>query len=134
VYTDTHCAVTLLVMLVVDPMFAEALVFEATGQAPITGVLAVVTGTVIVHVVAGFTIWRLATVIVLEFAAAVTLPPVHVPPAAPPVATSPAGNVSVKEKVCVGLFAGTVSVNVSVVVPPEAMEVGANAFVSTGTE
>jgi len=56
-----------------------------------------------------------------------------VPPAAPPVAASPAGSVSVNENVCVALLAGTVSVNVSVVVPPTAIEAGANALVRTGT-
>ena len=124
----------LLVMLVVALIDAAPLVLLASGHAPSVGVPEVVTGTVIVHVTAGLTIWRLVTVMVLEPAPAVTEPPLHVPPAAPPVATNPAGKVSVNEKVCVGLPAGTVSVKVSVVVPPTAIAVGANALVSTGTE
>ena len=121
-------------MLVVAPIDAASLVLFATGQVPTVGVPEVVTGTVIVHVVAGFTIWRLVTVMVPEPAAAVTEPPLQVPPAAAPVAARPAGNVSVNEKVCVGLLAGTVSVKVSVLVPPSAIEAALNALVSTGTE
>src|SRR5882672_2435929 len=120
-------------MLVVALIELATLALLACGHVPAVGVPDVVTGTVIVHVVAGFTIWRLVTVMVLEPAAAVTLPPLQVPPAAPPVAASPAGSVSVNENVCVALLAGTVSVNVSVVVPPTAIEAGANALVRTGT-
>ena len=93
----------------------------------------VVTGTVIVHDVAGLTTCPPATVIVLDPAAAVTEPPVQVPPTAPEPTTRPAGRVSVKENVCVGLPAGTASVNVSVVVSPMAIEAGLKALVSTGT-
>jgi hypothetical protein len=77
-----------------------------------------VTGTVIVHDVAGLTSWRLATVMVFVPAVAVTEPPEHVPPVAPAPTTRPAGSVSVKLKVCVGLPAGCETVKVSVVVPP----------------
>ncbi len=120
-------------MFVVALIDDASLVLPTTGHVPTTGVPADVTGTVIVQVVAGFTTCRFVTVIVLEPAAAATEPPVHVPPAAPPVATSPAGSVSVNENVCVGLLAGTVSVKVSVEVPPTATDVGLKAFVSTGT-
>src|SRR6185312_63300 len=102
---------------------------------PGVGVPDVVTGTVIVQLVAGLVMVRPVTTIWLEPAAAVTVPVlVHVPPTAPPVATSPAGSVSVNENTCVGLFAGTVSVKVSVVVAPTPIEAGLNALVSTGTE
>jgi hypothetical protein len=110
-----------------------ALVFAATGQAAVLGVADGDTGTVIVQLVAGFTIWRPATVIVLVPPAAVTVPPEHVPPTAPAPITRPEGNVSVNEKACVGLPAGCVIVKVSVDgVPPIAMLVGENALVSAG--
>ena len=121
-------------MLVVAPIDAAPLVLVAIGQVPGVGAPAVVTGTMIVHVVAGFTIWSLVTTMVLEPAAAVTVPPLQVPVAAAPVATRPAGSVSVNEKVCVGLFAGTVSVKVRLLVAPTAIDPDANALVSTGAE
>ena len=62
-----------------------------------------------------------------------TVPPVHVPPTAPAPTARPAGSVSVKENVCVGLLAGWVTVKVSVEgAPPIVIDVGANAFVSAG--
>ena len=50
-------------------------------------------------------------------AAAVTEPPVQVPVTAAPLATRPAGRVSVKLKVCVGLVAGWVTVKVRLTLP-----------------
>src|SRR5438270_7653668 len=75
-----------------------------------------------------------ATVIVALPAAAVTVPPVHVPLTFGAAAiTSPLGNVSVKPTVCAGLFAaGLVMVNVSVVEPPALMTLGLNALLSVG--
>jgi hypothetical protein len=108
------------------------LVLAATGQAAVLGVADVVTGTVIVQLVAGFTIWKLAAVIVAVPAVAVSVPTVHVPPVAPLPTTRPAGSVSVKLKVCVGLLAGCVTVKVSVVAPPTVSTVGEKAFVSAG--
>ena len=129
--TARHWSVTLLVTFVVPVIAAVALVFAATGQAAVVGVADAVTGTVIVHDAP--VIWRPETVIVLVPAVAVTVPPVHVPPVPPAAIVRPAGKVSVKLKVCVGLPAGWVSVNVSVDgAPPIVMEVGENAFVSDG--
>ena len=51
-------------------------------------------------------------------AAAVTAPPVQVPVTAAPLATRPAGSVSVKVNVCVGLPVGCVTVKVRFVLPP----------------
>jgi hypothetical protein len=111
--------VTAAVTLVVAEMLALPLVLLACGQVPVVGVGVVVTSTVIVQVVAGFTIWRLATVIVLAPPVAVTVPPEQVPPTFGVAAIrKPAGRVSVKLKVCVGLPAGCDTVNVSVAVPP----------------
>jgi hypothetical protein len=110
-----------------------AFVLAATGHAAVLGVAEAVTGTVIVHVVAGFTICAPATVMVLVPAAAVTVPPEHVPPRAPAATASPEGSVSVKENACVGLFAGCAIVNVNVEgAPPIVIVVGENAFVSAG--
>jgi hypothetical protein len=106
------------VTFVMPEICALPLVLFAAGHVPTVGAAAVVTGTVIVHEVAGATTWRAATVIVLLPAVAVTLPPVHVPPAPPLASTRPAGSVSVKLKVCVGLPVGCETVNVSVAVPP----------------
>jgi hypothetical protein len=106
------------VRFVVAEMALVPLVFATTGQAPVVGDAELVTGTVIVHEVAGATTWREATVIVLEPAVAVTVPPVHVPPVAPVPTRRPAGSVSVKLKVCVGLPVGCDTVNVSVVLAP----------------
>ena len=64
-------------------------------------------------------------------AATVTAPPEQVPVAAAPVATKPAGRVSVKLKVCVGLPAGWVTVKVKLVVPPT-IKSAANALLTTG--
>ena len=56
--------------------------------------------------------------IVFVPAVAVTVPPEHVPPTAPVPTTRPAGSVSVKLKVCVGLPVGCDTVKVNVCVPP----------------
>jgi hypothetical protein len=64
--------------------------------------------------------------------AAVTLPPVHVPVAAAPVATMFAGKLSVKLKVCVGLPVGWVMVKVKLVVAPGTIE-AAKALFTVGT-
>ena len=98
--------------------------WQPPGQPPRTGEVLAVAGA---HKGSTVRTW-------IDLSGAVTDPPLHVPPAAPPVATSPTGRVSVKEKVCVGLLAGTVSVKVSVDVAPTAIDVGANALVRTGTE
>ena len=82
-------------------------VFAATGQTPATGAPDVVIFTVIVQVVCRLVIVRLATVMVLLPAMAVTAPPAQVPPTVEGVATAkPAGSVSVKLYVCVVLPAG----------------------------
>jgi hypothetical protein len=108
-------AVTLLVALIL-PL---PLVLLACGHVPTVGVAAVVMPTVIVHEVAGFTICRLVTVMVLEPATAVTVPPEHVPPTVDGLATTkPEGKVSVKLKVCVGFPVGCCTVNDRVCVPP----------------
>ena len=71
--------------------------------------------------------------IVFVPAVAVTVPPLHVPPVPPAAMVRPAGKVSVKLKVCVGLPAGCVTVKVSVDgAPPIVIEVGENAFVRDG--
>src|SRR6185436_6979233 len=89
------------------------------------------TGTVIVHEAP--VTWRPATVMVLLPGVAVTVPLVHVPPTAPAPTARPEGNVSVNEKVCVGLLAGCVTVKVSVDgAPPIVTVVGENAFVREG--
>jgi hypothetical protein len=98
--------VTAAVMLVRPEIALLPLVLFTCGHAPIVGVALVVTGTTIVHVVAGLTIWRPVTTMLLLPAVAVTPPPLQVPVTAPPVATKPAGKVSVKLNVCVGLAAG----------------------------
>jgi hypothetical protein len=120
------------VTLVVPEIAAVPLVFAAAGHVEAVGVADVVIGTVIVQVAAGLTTWRFATVIVLEPAVAVTVPPEHVPPTAPLPTTRPAGNVSVKLKVCVGLPEGCDTVNVRVVVPPT-VRPPENALSSAGT-
>src|SRR6187402_2921588 len=108
-----------------------AFVFAATGQAAVFGVADAVTGTVIVQLAP--VTWRLATVIVFVPAVAVTVPPEQVPPVPPAAIVRPEGSVSVKEKVCVGLPAGCVTVKVNVDgVPPIVIEVGENALVSDG--
>ena len=110
---------------------AVPLVLAATGHAAVLGVVDAVTGTVIVHEVPA--IWRPATVIVFVPALAVTVPPEQVPPVPPEAIVRPAGRLSVKLNVCVGLPAGCVTVKVSVDgAPPMAIEVGENAFVSDG--
>jgi hypothetical protein len=110
---------------------AVAFVLAATGQAVVLGVAEAVTGTVIVQLVPAT--WRLETVIVFVPAVAVTVPPVQVPPVPPAAIVRPAGKVSVKLKVWVGLFAGCVTVKVSVDgAPPIVMDVGENALVSEG--
>jgi hypothetical protein len=131
--TVKHWSTTLFVRFVVPVIAVVAFVFAATGHAVVVGAAACVTGTVIVQEVAGLTTWRLATVIVVVPAVAVTVPPEHVPPTAPAATTRPAGKVSVKLNVCVGLLAGCVTVKVSVEgAPPTVIDVGANAFVSAG--
>ena len=116
------------------PPLAAPFVLFACGHIPTVGTAAVVTSTVIVQVVAGFTICRPATVIVPDPAAAVTDPPVQVPPTFGTAATTrPAGRLSTKLNASVGLPAGCVTVNVSVVVPPIPIEAGLNAFVIAGT-
>ena len=108
-----------------------ALVFAATGHAAVLGAAELVTGTVIVQLVP--LTWRPETVMVFVPAVAVTVPPVHVPPAPPAAIASPDGNVSVNEKVWVGLPAGWVTVNVSVEgAPPIVIVAGAKAFVIAG--
>jgi hypothetical protein len=129
--TVKHWSTTLLVTLVVPVIAAVALVFAATGQAAVLGVADAVIGTVIVHE-APLT-WRPATVMVFVPAVAVTVPPLHVPPAPPAAMVRPEGSVSVKEKVCVGLPAGCVTVKVRVDgAPPIVIELGENAFVNDG--
>jgi hypothetical protein len=103
-------------MLVVAEISVLPLVLAATGQLPAVGAAEVCTGTVIVQEAP--VTWRPATVIVFVPAVAVTVPPVQVPPVAPAAILSPAGKVSVKLKVCVGLPAGCVIVKVSDVDPP----------------
>jgi hypothetical protein len=112
-------------------MAVVAFVLAATGQAAVLGVAEAVTGTVIVQLAP--VTCRPAMVIVLVPAVAVTEPPEHVPPVPPAAIVRPEGNVSVKLKVCVGLPAGCVTVNVSVDgAPPIVIEVGENALVSEG--
>jgi hypothetical protein len=94
------------VMLVVVFILLLVLAFGASAHTPTVGPAAVVIGTMIVQVVSGLTICLAATTIFPLPAVAVTEPPVQVPETAAPLATSPAGNVSVKEKVWVGLPAG----------------------------
>src|SRR5207249_1596141 len=118
-------------------MFADWLVRLASGHVPVcSGTL--VTSTVIVQldalaVLAGTT--RFVTVMVVPPAAAVTDPPVHVPPTFGFVAIwSLLGSVSVKLTVCAGLnAAGFVTVNVSVAVPPMVIADGLNALFRLGT-
>jgi hypothetical protein len=125
--TATHAPVVLVpppvavfeidgVMFVVPETCALPFVLLAAGQAPVVGVAELVTGTVIVHEVP--VTWRLATVMALVPAVAVTVPPAHVPPAPPLAMVRPAGSVSVKLKVCAGLPVGCDTVNVSVIVLP----------------
>ena len=106
--------------------------FGASVHAPTVSVALVVTGTMMVQVVAGLTIWRPATTILLLPAVAVTVPPVQVPVTAAPLATRPAGSVSVKVKVCVGLPVGWVTVKVRLVLPPTGRSV-ANTLSTVGT-
>lgn len=87
--------VTVGVMLVGAVMLALPLVLFTCGQLPNAGVELLVTGTMMVQVLAGFTIWRPATAMTLLPAVAVTVPPLQVPVTAPPLARSPAGSVSV---------------------------------------
>ena len=69
----------------------------------------------------------------LDAATAVTEPPLQVPPRVEGDATtSPAGNVSAKLNVCVGLPFGCVTVNVTVWVPPT-VRAPENALLTTGT-
>jgi hypothetical protein len=120
-----------LVTFAVPVIAVVAFVLAATGHAAVFGVADAVTGTVIVQL--GPAIWRLETVMRLVPAVAVTVPPAQVPPVPPAAMVRPEGNVSVKLKVCVGLPAGCVTVNVSVDgAPPIVIEVGENAFVSDG--
>src|SRR5262245_50023715 len=71
---------------------------------------------------------------VFEPAVAVTVPPVQVPPTFGNAATcSLLGKVSAKLTVCTGLNgAGLVTVNVSVVVAPDAIVVGLNCLLRLG--
>jgi hypothetical protein len=120
-------------MFVVADIAPFPFVLLASGQLPIVGAAAVVTSTVMVQVVAGFTIWRLVTTIVWASALAVTPPPVHVPPTFGTAATlSPEGKVSVKLNDCVGLVAGWEIVKTNCVVPPTG-SAAANALLSVGT-
>ena len=120
-----------MVRFVVPVIAVVAFVLAATGHAAVLGVTETVTGTVIVQLVP--VIWRPAIVIVFVPAVAVTVPPEQVPPAPPAAIVRPDGNVSVKLKLCVGLPAGCVTVNVSVDgAPPMVIEVGENALVSDG--
>ena len=106
------------VMFVVVLMLLFVLAFGASVQAPTDGAAAVVIGTMMVQVVAGLTIWRPVTTMLLLPAVAVTVPDVQVPVTAAPLATRPAGRVSVKLKVWVGLLVGWVTVKVRLVLPP----------------
>ena len=109
------------VMLVSVPRLPLPLVLLACGHTPTVGLAAVVTSTVRVQVVAGLVIWLLVMVMLPLPATAVREPPprVQVPPTFGVGAiTSPAGKVSVKLKVWVGLLAGWVTVKVKVLVPP----------------
>ena len=107
------------------------------GQAPVTALAAVVTSTVMVQVVAllappAGTCLPATAMLVLD-AAAVTLPPVQLPPTLGVLATrKPAGKLSVKLTVCAGLPAGLLTVKVSVLVPPTLMLVGLKALVRVG--
>src|SRR5205085_5242679 len=95
--------------------FASALVLLACGHTPTVGAAAVVTSTVSVQLVAGLLICLLVMVMALVPALAVRepAPSVHVPPRLFGVAmTRPAGSVSVKLNVCVGLPAGCATVKV----------------------
>ncbi len=124
---------TLAVAFVSDERLALPFVLLACGQVPTVGDGADVTSTVIVQLVAGLTIWRPATLIVPLPAVAVIDPPEQVPPTVDGEATTiPAGKVSVKLKVCVGLPLGCVTVNVSVCVPPT-VSAPANALFTDGT-
>ena len=127
--------VTAAVMLVVVLILLLVLAFGASVHAPTVGAAAVVTSTKSVQVCAGLVIWLLVNVIVLVPATAVRDPPpkVQVPPKLFGVAiTRPAGNVSVKLNVCVGLVAGCVTVNVRRLVPPTTRLV-ANTLLTVGT-
>jgi hypothetical protein len=106
------------VILVAVLMLLLVFAFGAKVQAPVVGVAEVVTGTMMVQLVSGLTIWRPATTMLPLPATAVTVPPVQVPVTAAPLATKPAGKVSVNVNVCVGLLAGCVTVNVKLVLPP----------------
>ena len=132
--TIKHCEPTLLVAPVRPVMSAAALVLAAVpGQAPTVGVAAVVMSTVMVQVVWTLVMVRLATVMVLAPAVAVTVPPAQVPPTFGTAAIlRPDCSVSIKLTVWVGLPAGWVSVKVKVLVPPTAIVVGRKPLVSTG--
>ena len=90
-------------------------------------------GTMMVQLVCPLVICRPLTVMLTELAVADTVPPVQVPVTAPPLAIKPAGRLSVKLNVCVGLPAGCVMVNVRLLLPPTTMLVGENALVTAGT-
>lgn len=106
------------VMLAVADIAVLPFVLVACGQTPTVGVALLVTGTIMVHVVAGLMIWRLVTVMTLLPVVAVTVPIEQVPVTAPPDATIPAGKVSVKLNVWVGFVAGWVTVKVRFIVAP----------------
>ena len=105
------------VRLVVALIWVLPLVLAAIGHAVVVGVALLVTFTNSVQLVAGLVIWLLVMVMTLVPAVAVRepAPSVQVPPKPFGVAiTKPAGNVSVKLKVCVGLPAGWLTVKVIV--------------------
>ena len=141
-FTVTHAPVVLVplvaLLVMAETIFVTLeiallpLVLFACGHAPMVGVALTITGTIIVQVAAGLTIWRPATTILLLPAAAVTLPPLQVPIAAAPLATKPAGNVSVKLKVCVGLPVGCVTVKVRLTLPPPTVNEPLNALFRVG--
>lgn len=124
---------TLAVMFVVALMLLVPFVLLACGQVPTVGAAAFATRTVMVQEVAGLTICRLVTVIVPLPAVAATLPPLQVPPTVEGEATTkPAGKVSAKLNVCVGLPLGWLTVKVRVCVPPT-VNAPANVLLTVGT-
>ena len=124
---------TAVVILVVVPMLPVPLVLFGCGHEPTVAAAAVVMPTVMVQLVCKLVMVRLATTILLPPALAVTLPPAQVPPTVDGVATtSPAGRVSVKLKVWVGLPVGWVTLKVRVCDPPT-VSAPANALSTTGT-
>ena len=94
------------VMLVVVLMLLLVLAFGASVQAPTVGVALVVIGTMMVQVAVALSVIQLLRTIFVAPAPAAVVPGVQVPLTAAPLATKPAGRVSVKVKVCAGLVAG----------------------------